>query len=343
MKPNTFGIYKKLTLTFLSTANVDILPVLAVPPHKYAGSRKEGTHLLRYYRAGFQLMRSDEFALEYGKQTSYRPTTTFVILLSMNRSTMPDGKRVIKIRNKVSLILPVDISSVRDGDNVYMNPGLSVDPKIFDYVMLSINIYTGAGDLHVQVAEVKDYIETTSDTVKAVQRAITPMLETASTALSESAVEVWQSPEGETMMLDYVMAMLTKIGLMNPLAEASREKLVQRLMVGETGVVEDGVRWDSEGDRLSDIRDAGGDVDRAKENRRNMLRMRHLMDDLTLEQRLKELTRAEVENTVDLTRPNITMAMTDDEIDKWYASESTDATAELELIVLTRYLSKRRN
>lgn len=305
---NTFGIYKKLTLTFTARENDDLLPVLAVSPHKYVGSRKDGNSVLRYYRAGFQLMRSDEFVEKYG----LRPTTPFILLLSMNKDTMPDGKRVIKVRNKVSLILPIEISSVRDGDNVYLNPGLSIDPTIFDYVQLSVNIYTGVGEIIVKVAEMKDYIETTSDVIRSIQRSIDPVVDSLSLALQDNVVEVWRSPEGESLMIDYIMSMLTKTGLMNPLFENARENLAHRLLST------------SSKETVSDD---------------NMMRMRHLMDDLTFEQRLKELTREEVENTTDLTRPNITMAMTEDEIDEWFAKEGTDGGSELELIALTRYLS----
>jgi len=338
---NTFGIYKKIYLTFNALDNISLLPVLAEHPHKYVGARKEGRQILKYYRQGFSIKRIDEFLADHGQDTTYRPNSSYVLLLSMNRSTMANGSTVIKSRNKVQLVVPIEITSVRDGDRVFNDPGLSVDPTIFDNISLTVNVFTGQAELVAHVAEMKDYTEKPEDIVAAVRLAIDPVVEKLSLVLGDSVVAVWGTEEGETAMLQYVETFLAKTGLTNPLVTKSRVKLAERLMEGLSlaAVEEDDVQWDSPSDKAYDLKEAGGDVELAKARRRDVLRMKFLLDECSFDRRLVEMTREEIENTVDLNRPNITLAMTDEEVTTWYAGGDT---SEIEFTVLDRYLKAKR-
>jgi hypothetical protein len=338
---STFGIYKKLFLNFRVLEGTELLPILAELPHKYAGARREGRHALKYYRQGYKLMRMDEFVAEHGRETSYRPNAYFVLLLSMNRATIANGTSVIKSRNKVQLIIPIEITSVRDGSAIYPNPGLSIDPHMLDGISLTLNILAGTGEYAVHVAETRDYVENPDDIVSAIKVVLDPIIEKMEITLGESVVAVWQTETGETMMLNYIEEMLFKVGLRNPLVEKSRLKLASRLMEGLAlaAVEEDDVQWDNPTDKAYDLKEAGGNMELAKTRRRAMIRMKFLLDECSFEQRLLEMTRAEIENTIDLNTPNITMAMTDEEVTEWFAGEDT---SELEFKVLDRYLKARK-
>lgn len=334
-----YGMYKKLVVQFAVVEHADMLTMSALPQFKYAGSRIEDNNSLKYYKNGFTLIKTSSFLDIYSRATQLRPSTDYVLLLSVNKGVVPNKRTILKTRNRVMIAFPIDIRMVREGDRVQTSVGLSLNPDNLDYTSVSVNMYTGVGELVAKTVEMREYKEIPEDFVGELSTQLDPIFERIGSTVRNSAVDVWNDIEGSKKMLDFIERALAKTGLYSSFATGFRKRLGEALIAGggSRAVSVDDVSWDTPEEMKYMVDQAGGNVEVAKGMRRNEIRLKWLLDDCTFDRRLVELTRDEIDNKVDLTRPNITCAMTDDEIGTWYDLTDVESLAELELMVLNRW------
>lgn len=335
---NHYGLYKTIGIKFSVIANNDLLNLLTNPAFKYSSCTYENYNL-KYYKNGFTLMKTSDFIEKYAKITPSRPASDYVVLFSMNSSVVPNGTTILKTRNRVSLVAPVELRLVQDGERSYTNVGVSLDPSNIEFSQALINVYTGDGTMIGRTAEMRAYVENVSDFVQELEKEVIPIFDRIGSVIRHSARASWSDPKNHPTLLSFIERALTKTGIYLAEAEDARKQLAEALMGGIAvkQVEIDDVTWDSKEDMEYALREVNGDIMKAKEIRRGELRLKHLLDDCTFEQRLKELTREEVENRADMLRPNITLAMKEPEIDIYYRLTDKEDIAELELKVINRW------
>lgn len=334
-----YGLYKKINVRFSVTENVDMISMLGQPALKYSSSYVEDG-FIKYYKNGFTLMKTSEFSNKLGRTCSIRPSTDYVLLASMSSDVVPNGKAIIKTRNRVAMVLPVDVRMVQDGDKTYTNIGLSLDINRIDVNQLVINLYNGQGELTGRTVEVREYVEDPDDIVSDLNRQLDPIFDVIGSVVRSSSVKIWEDERGAQAMITFIEKALIKAGLYTVGADQFRKALGEALISGATvrKCNIDDVIWDSKEDMDYMINECSGDIDMAKELRKGELRLKQMLDNMDLKARLQELTRDEVNNKDNLRRPNITLAMTDDEIDRYYKSDDKEELATLELTVLERWM-----
>lgn len=339
MSNMNYGLYKRLTINFAVVDHVEILSMLALPQFKYTGARLEEHNSIKYYRTGFSVIKTSTFLSRYGALSSYKPTTDYVLLLSMSKDVAPNRRSILKTRNKVVAVFPIDIRLIREGDQVHSNIGLSLDPDKLEYNNVTFHMYSGVGELRAQTNEVREYKEQPQDLISELHSQLDPVFDRIGSIVRTSAIEIWDNENGRNALLSYIEKALTATGVYTDAATPFRIELGQALIAGKAlrEVKQDDVTWDSPEEYAYALQQAGGDVNKAKDIRRNEMRLKWLLDDCTLSQRLRALTVEEINNREDLTRPNITLAMTDRELDIWYKTDDKEHIAQIELDVLIRW------
>lgn len=338
-----YGLYKKLTISFAVVENRDVLPATLLPHSKYVGARRIDSSNVKYHKNGFTLMRTKEFVNKYhGDIGADIPMDTdYVLLLSLNRAVAPNRRSIFKTRNKTAAVFPIEIRSVKDGVRVYTDVGLSIDPATIDYSMLTLNIYNGYGEITANTEDTRDYKEKAEDIIPVLSEQIEPVFDMMGSIVRRAPVNIWESATCRTAMMGFINRCLNKADIYSAKAEQFRIELAQHLMTtvstSHGKVVSGEVTWDSEEDRLAALHEANGDVERAKTMRAGQIRLKWLLDERSFEQRLCELTREEMDNTLDLTQPGIFTAMTDLELNEWYSTLDSTRAAEIEAVAFKRW------
>lgn len=320
-----YGLYKKLTIQFKVVENREALQALGLPQSKYISAHREFGSSVKYYKNGFSLMKTAEFNFNYGKDIAVPPTSDYVLLASLNKNVAPDHRCIIKTRNKVALILPVEIIVVKDGSRVHTNIGLSLNPETLEYGSLSVDMHKGTAEMMVKTSEFREYREKAEDIIPILENELEPLFTTMGEIVRRSSVNIWANEECRNAMLGFINRCLARADVYSPNASDFRILLGRSLLEGFSEVESDEVAWDSDEERLQALHEAGGDVEKAKSARKIQLRLKWLLDDLTPDQRLAELTRDEMRNHTDMAKPGIFTGMTDPELTDWFAADPLEA------------------
>lgn len=339
---NHYGLYKNIVIRF-AVIDKEQLHLLNVPAFKYKASQIEDSQV-KYYKNGFNLVKTSEFIKELSNVGSIRPKTDYVLYISLNSAVIPNGYNIIKTRNRVFMVAPVEIHMVNDGDRAFGNVGLSLDPKSFDNNMLVLNFFTGQGTMTVKTVEMREYKENVSDILTEISDELDPIFDRIGAIVRKSAERAWTDQSASQKLITFIERALAKTGIYSSEAENVRVLLGKSIIDGRS-VYEfkvDDVKWESEEDMKFMLDQCNGDINAAKGLRRGEIRLRHLLDNCTLQERLKEMTRDEVMNTMEMNRPNITLVFTDDEIEKYYRLTDREELAQMELMGYERWVNAKK-
>jgi len=224
-----YGLYQKLSLYFEVTDKLDVLPMIRLPNVIYSNAKMVGTHVVKYYTLGINMMKTSDFQNDYGNISSFKPRTDHVLLLSVSQALEPNGVNILRRKNRTFLVFPVDLMSIRRNNEVYPNPGTAFNCDDFYIQSAHIDVYTGKITVEARTQAGKSYQETPRTIVSNVKMTFSPMLNELRKAKSTVITRAYQTKEGREGMVELFSEILNHGDIFLPIAKPVREQLIEIL------------------------------------------------------------------------------------------------------------------
>lgn len=330
---------KKVRITVEVKEGAENLPLVVKNETRYQSSRVVGSTKIKYYTHGVKILPLDSFKASF---PDTRPMgSPYILLLSINSQIpAPPGTYLIRTRNKTALVLGVRIVNVTDGIHTYGDPGTQLDVSKFEFSSAIVDGYTNYIDIDFKSTDVKEFIETEEDVIHKLTNLVEPSVSAMENHVYRFGVDPFSSEEATEKVVELALRVIGRMGFFNATGEKARQMLRDKL--GDEHVLDsvvaytiNGVTWANKAEYESDLIEYGS-LERAMNARRNLNRVEYLLDKCNFEKRISHLSLEEI-NCHDISRPNISFAMTDDEARQWSETENEGEKAILERTAMQRW------
>ena len=200
---------------------------------KYSASRVDTGTKMKYFDQGIILKTAKDFRKEYRDQSTYEPMSNWVLLISLSGDLEPNGKEIIRKRNRTSLVVSCSLENVIEGGQHWPDPGLALDPKIIKFKTTHIDYRTGKASIRCQLPQGLELKETVFMYTALYQKFFARMM-TELSALNEMAkVDHFETKEGADALIEIMMKTSAQLGFNRPSAGPARERLAQWFTSGD--------------------------------------------------------------------------------------------------------------
>jgi hypothetical protein len=196
------------------------------PNTKYSASRIDTTTIMKYFNNGVTLMNSSDFRKKYREFSTYEPKSNWVILLSLNGDLDSNGVEILRTRNRTSLVASCSLESIKEGGELWPDPGLALDPKLINYKTTHVNYKTGAITIRATMPHGLQLKETPYDHLPLLRKILTPIEDGMKAYRQVATIDPYESEDGRTLMLDLARTTLSTLGMFTPTAQSVRESLI---------------------------------------------------------------------------------------------------------------------
>lgn len=203
------------------------------PTNKYSASRVDTGTVMKYFNNGITLMRAKDFRKEYREQSIFEPLTNWVLLVSLSGSLPPDGKSLVRKRNRTSLVLSCTLDSISEKGQFWPDPGLALDPQIIQYNTAGINYKSGKATINCRLPQGIELKETPfmyTDMFKRLFAKFTTELEQFNTMTN---VDHFVTKESEDVLVETLMRVATQMGFQRPTAAPARARIASWFATGD--------------------------------------------------------------------------------------------------------------
>ena len=200
---------------------------------KYSASRVETGTKMKYFNNGFQLLRATDFRKKFRNQSSYEPMSQWVALISLAGHIEPNGKEIVRDRNRTSLVVSCTLENIHENHQYWPDPGLALDPKLIRYLTTHIDYRDGKATIRCNLPTGLALKETPfmyMDLFKRILAKFTSELDQFNTMTN---VDHYTTKEGEDAIFDTITTFLGQIGIRRPTAQPMRERLARWVAHGE--------------------------------------------------------------------------------------------------------------
>jgi hypothetical protein len=353
----SFGMYKRIKIHFTLDENRELIPLLVRKELKYSQSSIL-KHKLKYYETGTSFMRTPEFKRANTHTHQFEPMNSFVFLFGVSKEVEPDGRRFIRIGRRTVIPFGALFQSIEHQGVFYKEFPVTANLKDIDISTVEIDLNTANVTITAHVPRNFALIESPVDYAGHMTNQIAPIIEALKDIRSKVDVDLYSNSLGQSEILRTMIMMFSNLriirGINTDNTRKVRERLIESLVENDdaffdndTGKVNlkprdsteqrdipshnlyevDGAYWK---DKIAfeaalDCKDMYREVSYEDfiQNQKDANRAEYLTQHCTFNERLRSMTRAEIEQR---TNPHLGcwLIMTEDEQDVYFDYEKED-------------------
>jgi hypothetical protein len=353
-----FGMYKRIKIHFTLDENRELIPLLVRKELKYSQSSIL-KHKLKYYEKGADFMRTPEFKRAGTHTHQFETINNFVFLFGISREVEPDGRRFIRIGRRTVIPFGALFQSIEHQGVFYKEFPVAANLKEIDVSTVEIDLNTGNVTVAAHVPRNFALIESPIDYVGHLTNQIAPIIEALKDLRSKVDIDLYSSTLGQSEILRTMLMMFSNLRIIRGINVDNTRKVRERLI--ESLIENDEFDYDSEKKKIIlkpgeasgnndyipsanlyevdgaywkdkiafesalDCKDMYRDVPYEDfiQNQKDANRAEYLTQHCTFNERLRSMTRAEIEVR---TNPHLGcwLIMTEDEQDVYFSYEKED-------------------
>lgn len=200
---------------------------------KYAASRVETGTKMKYFNNGITLMRALDFRKQFRETSTYEPMSTWVLLISLSGSIEPNGKEIVRSRNRTSLVVSCALENIHENHQYWPDPGLALDPKTIKYLTTHIDYRSGKATIRCNMPQGLELKETPFMYMTLFKQTLSKFVSSLDQFNKMSNVDHYVTKEGEDAIYDTIVTFLNQIGLRKSTAQPVRDRLASWINHGE--------------------------------------------------------------------------------------------------------------
>lgn len=200
---------------------------------KYAASRVDTGTKMKYFNNGFQLLRAADFRKKFRQQSTYEPASMWIALISLGGHIEPNGKEIVRDRNRTSLVVSCNLESIHENHQNWPDPGLAFDPTLIRYLTTHVDYRDGKATIRCNLPTGLELKETPFMYMDLFKRTLAKFTSEIDQFNSMTNVDHYTTKEGEDAIFDTITAFLGQIGIRRPTAQIVRERLLSWIQHGE--------------------------------------------------------------------------------------------------------------
>jgi hypothetical protein len=350
----SFGMYKRIKIHFTLDENRELIPLLTRKDLKYSQSSIL-KHKLKYYETGTSFMRTPEFKRANTHTHQFETINSFVFLFGVSKDIEPDGRRFIRIGRRTVIPFGALFQSIEHQGVFYKEFPVTANLKDIDISTVEIDLNTANVTIAAHVPRNFALIESPVDYAGHMTNQIAPIIEALKDIRSKVDVDLYSNSLGQSEILRTMIMMFSNLRIIRGInvdnTRKVRERLIESLVENddaffdnETGKVTlksrdsteqrdipshnlyevDGAYWK---DKIAfesalECKDMYRDVPYEDfiQNQKDANRAEYLTQHCTFNERLRSMTRAEIEQR---TNPHLGcwLIMTEDEANVYFSYE----------------------
>jgi len=353
----SFGMYKKIKIHFTLDENRELIPILTRKDMKYSQSSML-KHKLKYYEKGADFMRTPEFKRAGTHTHQFETINSFVFLFGISREVEPDGRRFIRMGRRTVIPFGALFQSIEHQGVFYKEFPVTANLKEIDISTVEIDLNTSNVVVTAHVPRNFALIESPVDYAGHITNQIYPIIEALKDIRSKVDVDLYSNSLGQSEILRTMIMMFSNLriirGINTDNTRKVRERLIESLIENddasfdnETGKVTlsandsteqrdipshnlyevDGAYWK---DKIAfesalECKDMYRDVPYEEfiQNQKDANRAEYLTQHCTFNERLRSMTRAEIERK-DSPHIGSWLIMTEDEANVYFDYEKQE-------------------
>ncbi len=230
----SYGLYQNVSIYFDITDNLDLVPVLRLPNILYSNAKMTGTHVVKYYTLGTNIIKSTAFLKKYGFMSTMKPRTDHVLLLSVSSSLGTNGNNILRHKNRTFIVFPIELTSIRHNNEIYPNPGSTFNPDDFHIKSVMIDVYTNKVQVQAQTEAGRSFRETTKSVVTAVKLIYQPILEELRRTNDTVLMKAYETKEGKEGVAEFLISLLNHANIFLPAAKDVRQFIIATLQSADS-------------------------------------------------------------------------------------------------------------
>lgn len=223
----------KVTVNLSLIDAKDLWQLIHGESSKYAASRVDSGTTMKYFQHGVQVIRASDFVRSYREQSDYQPLTPWVVLISLAGDLEPNGKQIVRRRNRTSLAISCTIESIVESSQIWGDPGLALDPTFIKYNSSHVDYRSGKVTIRAQVPQGMEMKETPFMYTSLFKKVFARFVAEFKQLNTISNVDHFASRDGEDILVDSVITFLTQIGYRRSTAKPARDRIAAWLIEGE--------------------------------------------------------------------------------------------------------------